>query len=331
MPVFKPEENFVREYKFEPSKRPAAFYKTIGLHVLSVVSAIAFGFSYYQYLNGKFSIFAVLGFLVAYLVFSSLQVLLIKSLPSRTLIITLEVIGMCIFFVTTPPGILGAVIITLAALAVIGEVTARKKLSNSINPSYLKIARSKITRLVTALSLMVILLYAPRLDQNGNLISEGAFDKIFQQVVGVTNKLYPSVNLEESVTDFAQSLANQSLRKNEEFLEMDERNRNNSVLESAAKIITDLEQSLKIKINPEEKVIDLAYVVVTNKLSGLQESLKDQFRLGWLIILFFIIRMFGFFITIFSSLIVEGIIQIMISTNFIHVTGETRTKQSIKF
>lgn len=331
MPQFKPEENFVREYKFESTKRPSSFYKTIGLHVLTVASAFLFGFFYWRYLSGASSVGYLISALVVYLVFTSLEAILVKNLRMRTLIIGLEVFALILMFSKTPLGILSVTIFTLAFMATLGEITARKKMSNSITPSYLKIARSKTTRMVTALSLMVILLYAPRLDQNGNLISEGAFDRIFQQVVSIAQKIYPTLNFEDSVSDFAESLANQSLRKNEQFLELDPQNQSTSVAQSGEKIITDLEESLKVEINSSEKLSDVAYFVVSNKLSKLQESLKDQFRFGWLIILFFIIRSFGFIVTLVVSAIVEALIHLMLSANFVHVVGENRTKESVKF
>ncbi|MEK7138035.1 MAG: hypothetical protein AAB787_00860 [Patescibacteria group bacterium] len=331
MPTFKPEENFVREYKFESTKRPSSFYKTIALHVLTVAAAFIFGLLYWKYLNGNAGIFVALASLVIYLVFTSLEVILIKNLRVRSIIIGLEVIAPVLLFLKTPIGILGTAILTLAIMAILGEITARKKMSNSIKPSYIKITRSKTTRMVTAISLLVILLYAPRLDENGNIISEGVFDRIFQQVVGVTNKIYPTLNFEQSVSEFAESLANQSLRKNEQFLELDQTNQSTSIAQSGTKIIEDLEKSLKVDINPSEKLSDVAYFVVQNKLSSLQESLKDQFRFGWLIILFFIIRSFGFLITLIVSAITEGLIQLMVSVNFVHVLGENRTKESVKF
>ena len=331
MNTFKKEENFIREYKFESIKRPSAFYKTIGLDVLTVLSALLFGFLYWRYLNGNSGIFYVLAALIVYLVFTSLETILIKNLRMRSIVIGLEVIAFILLFLRAPLGILGAAVLTLTTLAALGEITARKKIANSISPSYLKIARSKTTRMITALSLMVILFYSPRLDENGNLISQGVFDHFFQQVVGLTNKIYPSLNLEQSVSDFAQSLASKNLRNNEQFLEMGEKNKETSVLQTGTEIISNLEQSLKIRINPAEKLSNVAYFVVSNKLSNLQESLKDQFRLGWLIILFFIIRSFGFIVTIIVSVIVEGLIHLMISVNFIHIVGENKTKESVKF
>ena len=331
MPTFKPEENFVREYKFESTKRPSSFFKTISLHVLTVASAFLFGFLYWQYLNGKSGILSALVALIFNLVFTSLEVILIKNLKIRSIIIGLEVISPFLLFFKSPFSLVVTALLTLAFMAIVGEITARKKMANSIRPSYFKISRSKTTRMVTAVSLMVILLYAPRIDNDGNLISESVFDRIFQQVVGFTNKIYPSLNLEQSVTDFAQSLADQSLRKNEQFLELDQANQSTSIAQSGEKIIDDLEKSLKLEINPSEKLSDVAYFVVQNKLSSLQESLKDQFRFGWLIILFFIIRSFGFIITLIVSLITEGLIQLMLSLNFIHLAGENRTKESVKF
>lgn len=331
MPVFKPEENFVREYKFESIKKPSSYYKTIGLHILTVLSAFLFGFLYSRYLSGGISIAYVLSALVIYLVMTSLESILVNNLRMRAVVIGLEVFALILMFGYVPIGILATAIFALAFFSVLGEIVARKKMSNSIRPSYLKIARSKTTRMVTAISLMVILFYAPRLDQNGNLISKGAFDRLFQQVVGIANKIYPTLNFEESVSDFAESLANQSLVKNPEFDELDPKNQSTSVAKSGEKIIEDLEKNLKIKINPSEKLSDVAYFVVSNKLNNLQESMKDQFRLGWLIILFFIIRSFGFLVTIVVSVIVGGLIHSMISTNFIHVVGESRTKESIKF
>jgi len=249
----------------------------------------------------------------------------------RATIIALEIIALVLLFLRAPLDILSATTLLLVLMAVFGEITARKKMANSISPSYFKITKSKTTRMITAISFMIILLYAPRLDENGNLISQGAFDHIFQQVVGVTNKLYPNINLNQSVADFTQSLANQSLKRSDQFLELDEKNQKNTLLQTGTKIITDLEESLKIKINPTEKLSDAAYFVVSNKLSSLQESLKNQFRLGWLIILFFIIRSFGFLVTLIVSTIIKGLIHLMISVNFIHVVGENKTKESIKF
>lgn len=331
MPTFKPEQNFIREYKFETTKRPSAFYKTIGLHVLTVFSAFLFGFLYWRYLSGTSRIFYVLIALVIYLIFTSLEAILIKNIRIRSFIIALEVVALVLLFVKTSPNTLIAAILALAILATFGEITSRKKLSNSVSPSYFKIARSKTTRMVTALCLMVILFYAPHLDENNNLISRDTFDYLYNQVVSIAHRIYPNLNLGQSTADFAQSLANQSLQKDDQFLEMDEKNKETSVAQSGAKIITDLEKNFKIKIDPKDKLSDTAYSAVSSKLGDLRESLKDQFRLGWLIILFLIIRSFGFFITLIVSVIVEGLIYLMISLNFVHIVGENRTKESVKF
>lgn len=324
-----PSENFIKQIPMERESMPRGFYKAIILDSLSVISAGVFSYSYYAYLAGKASFWFPTIALAVFLIFSILETILIKNLKRRTLVVVLEIAALFAFFYTLPSGLLVTAMGVSLLFSVWGEINARAEIANTMEPNYFKVARARGAKLVSAVVLMVIIIYFPKFNVRENFISRATFDGFFSWTAGVVEKIYPGVNLRGTITDFAEDLAFSQTQKIPGFEALPVPIQEKTTKEAAKVILQNISTKVKTDAKPSESVSDVAYSIVTSNIERLKNEHSAEFRLVWTILLFLAVRSFGVILVPIIAIIIYVLIHLMLALNFIFVAGETRTKETL--
>src|SRR4051812_43592312 len=93
-----PNQNLINQNKFSPLIESPGFYKGVVIDVLSIASALLFGFTYYRYLDKNLSVWWLLAALALWGVLSVLQVFLARKVTRRLLVMMGESIAILVFF-----------------------------------------------------------------------------------------------------------------------------------------------------------------------------------------------------------------------------------------
>ena len=326
-----PSENFIKQIPLEKASMPRGFYKAIILDALSVISAGVFSYSYYAYLGGNASFWFPTIVLSFFVIFSTLETILIKDLKRRTVIALLEVIALFTFFYTLPDGLLVTAMGVTLLFSIWGEINARTEISNTMEPNYFKVAKARGAKLVSAIVLMVIIIYFPKFNIRDNFISRATFDGFFDWTSSVIEKIYPGINLKSTVGDLADSLAESETQKIPGFNALPVPIQEKTTQEASKNVLQNISVKMKTDIKPDDNVMDVAYKIAASQIEKLKNDHSPQFRLGWTILLFLIIRSIGVVIVPVLAIVIAILIHLLIAMNFIFVAGETRTKETLTF
>lgn len=324
-----PSENFIKQIPLERESMPRGFYKAIILDSLSVLSAGFFSYSYYIYLAGKVSFWFPTIALAVFAIFSIFETILIKDLKRRTLVVVLEIFALFTFFYTLPSGLLVTAMGVSLLFSVWGEINARAEIANTMEPNYFKVARAKGAKLISAVVLMIIIIFFPKFNVRQNFLSRPTFDGLFNWTSDMIEKIYPSVNLKGTVSDFANDLAASQTQKIPGFETLPVPVQDKTTKEAAKTILENISSKVKNDAKPDESVKDVLYNIITSNIEKLKDEHSAQFRLIWTILLFLIIRSFGVILVPVIAIIIYILIHLMLALNFIFVAGETRTKETL--
>lgn len=328
--AFTPEsQNFIKQAPIEKESRPRGFYKALVLDALTVLAALAFSFSYQLYLNNRTGLILPIALFSAFSVLSVFEVLLIKSLKRRTLVLLLEVIALFSFFYNLPQGLLITAFGITLLFSVWGEINARREVAATVEPSYFKVARIKVTKLVSAVALMVIIIYFPKFNARENFLSRETFDSFFTWTSGAIQKIYPEISLTGNIYDFAKNLADYEASGAPGFKNLPVPAQEKVQGELIERTLQTLSEKIKIEVKMEDKVSDVAYQLVSSNVEKIKNERNDEFRIVWTILLFLAVRSFGVIYSPAVALITFFIIHLGLATNFIYVAGETRTKETL--
>ncbi|MBI3588940.1 MAG: hypothetical protein HY093_00800 [Candidatus Liptonbacteria bacterium] len=324
-----PPENFINQTPVEKASAPRGFYKSLVLDTLTVLTAALFSLSYYLFLNDRVTFPIPVLILIIFSILSTLEVLLIKSLKRRTLVLVLEALALFLFFLNLPNGLLVTAFGLTLFFLVWGEMNGRREVSNTLEPSYFRVSRITISKIVSALALMAAIIYFPKFDARENFISPAKFGSVFNWASDVVSKIYPEVNLNGTVSDFASKLAEAEIEKTPEYKNLPVPNQEKIKQAAIESIIAKFNEQLKIENKGSENLVDIAYKIVSSKIEQIKNQFSDQFRIVWTIILFLTIRSLGVILVPLAAGLNYLVIQLLLTAGFIFISGETRTKENL--
>ncbi len=331
MPTFSSSENFLAQAPAEKAVRPRGFYKAIVLDVLSVISGLSVGLTYRLYLNSQTGLTpSILCFLFFSLV-ACVQVSLARNLKRRAFVLILEVLAVTVFFYDLAEGPLTTLFGLLLFFFVWGEINSRREIINTISPNYFRVGREKLKKLVTGVALAAALIYLPQVLEKEYLIPRSFFQDTFDWSVGVVAKLYPEVKLQGTVGEFIDSLASYNMNKLPEFIDYPISDQKKFVDLEIDRLTNQFTQSLRKKIDLQQKSDDLIYEYTAFYLDSLRSKFSREFRLIWVALLFLILRSIGAFFVIIAAGLFFIVTQLLLSLGLIYLAGETRTKETLIF
>ena len=316
--------------------RPPGFYKSIILDILTISSALLFSFAYSLYTAGESNLWLLLGSLTAFAILGTLETFLITSLPRRAVIILLETIALLAFLYDRPSGALFLVGGLMLFFQVLGEIDCRRLLSNSLELRFFKMSRLKLVKTITAITIMVVVLYLPQLTPESLsvknvFLNPKIFQSFFDWASGMVNKLYPEIDLNSSIEKLARDIAVFRLNNISDFKNLTPKEQENSIAQATKDIIVSLSENLQITISGDKPANELFYNIIVLNLERWKNSFGNWFLIGWIAIFFLIVRGFGFVFSVFAAVIAFIVIEFLLGVNFIHIAGESRMKETLKF
>lgn len=315
--------------------RPAGYYKSIAINTLTVLSAVFLSFCYKVYLGGSLRFGILILSILLFLILTAIETFTIASLQRRSLIIVLETIGLLSFFYDRSDGILfitGGIILLLATF---GEIGSRRFISNSLEIRLYKTARMKISQTTTALAIMFVVLFLPKVNvDNINIqnifITPKGFEAVYSWSSGLINRLYPEIDVNSTIDKLAHDIALFRLEGIEDFKTLTPKDKENSIEEASRQFIKELNNRFQTAITGENATNEVFYKLVIATLEQWKNKFGVWFLSGWLIAFFLIAKGIGYILSIFASFLTFTIMQLLLGVNFIHMAGESRMKENIK-
>ncbi len=315
--------------------RPASFYKGLVLDILTVTSAILLSFSYKTYLLGNLRFGILAASLLFFLILTTVEVFAVSSLQRRSLVMVLEVISLLSFFYDRADGILFVTGGLMLLLSTMGEITSRRFLSNSLEIKFYKTSRLKIGSMATALAIMFVILYLPKVNvdniniQNIFITPEG-FQTVYAWSSGITKRLYPEVDVNSTIEKLARDIAIFKLESLEEFKTLTPKDKENSIENEARQFIKELNNRFETAVSGENSTNEIFYKLVIATLEKWKNKMGNWFLAGWLLIFFLIAKGIGLMVSFIASFLTFTVVQLLLGTNFIHMAGENRMKETVK-
>jgi hypothetical protein len=304
------------------------------LEALVIISALAFGYYYREYLSGANSlplVFICLGF---FLMFSGLLTFLFHDIWKRIGIAALESLAAtAAFFVSRPFSTLLFVWAILFIFMSWGIARAREDIATNLKIKFFHGFRLHLHKLVTGLTFMVLILYLPQWSASGTFFSENSFQKTFVPVTELITKFYPEINVSptSTVQAVAESVALSQLARNPIFNDLPDAARKAAVQESVNSVLGSLEQGFGGEVNKSDSLPTAFYKAITSRLTRYKDKFPNGFIVVWAIIMFFLIRSLGAVTSWVSLLLAYGLYELLIVLKIIRIGEEQRTVEVLEF
>ena len=324
-------QNLIHSVREEKVPLPAGFWASIVLDVLAVASAALTGWFYGQYVGGGGSFLRVILGLALFSLFSVFEMLLTKSVRRRFVVLVLEVAALLAFFVGTPARYLAAAGIGALILFLWGEFAGRREMENSLEIKFFRIVKPQLTKYMTGLVFVGILLYLPHVGAGTDIFSESQFTALFNWTTGVTANFYPEFTLTGSVQELTQSVAQSKLKTMAEYRALSPALQVQSVEQTAAQLVTDLGKMLNMSVKADQSVAAVLYAFLMQVLGQWERQLGGQFLLVWALAAFFIVRGLGIFFYLIVSFVSLVVYEGLLAANVITVAAESRMHEVVRF
>lgn len=309
-------------------------YFPVALETLTVISALAFGYYYREYLSGSNNLPLVFACLGIYLVFSGLLTFLSQSILRRLGLGALESLAaIAAFFMSRPISTLLLVWAILAIFLGWGIARAREDMATNVKIKFFHGFRLHLHKLVTGLTFLVLILYLPQWSASGVFFSQNAFETTFVPVSGLVSKLYPEINISptSTVQAIAESVALSQLQRNAIFNDLPEAARKAAIQESVNAVLNSLTQGFGGEVNQNDSLPTAIYKAVVSKLKDWQGKFGNGFIFVWAVIMFFLIRSLGALTSWGSLILAYGLYELLIVLKVIRVGEEHRTVEILEF
>jgi len=309
-------------------------YVPLAFEALAVISALAFGYYYREFLNQNAGSLVVFIFFGIYLVFSGLLTFLSHHFLRRLGLAALESLAFsAAFFFNRPISTLFLVWAIVFISLLWGISRAREDIATNVKIKFFHGFRLHLNKLVTGLTLAVLILYLPQWNASSIFFSQSAVEKTFVPVSGLLGRLYPEINISptSTVEGIAQSVALSKLERNEIFKNLSESARRAAVQEAVSSVLSSLQQSLGEGVNKNDSLATAVYKAIVSGLTGWKDRLGNGFIFVWAIIVFFLIRSLGA-VTSWISLVLGYLVyQLLLAAKILRIGEEHRTIETLEF
>lgn len=311
-------------------------YKIFVLDLLSILSALAAGYSYRLFLDGTETPFLssfnyLLVSAAVFFTLSALENVLVKSWRRRILAVFLESLSLLAAFYDYP-FYLAAVSALLIFLFILwGEQEGQAEIKNNTSIRFLRIIKLQFKKMVTGFSLAAAVIYMAAASGNGALISRETFSGFFDASSGFTKYFYPGNDFNISMAEWARNFVVSQLRQRNDFQNLPPDQQQKAIENTTENFLKSLSEKLGVKINPEKSVKDNAYEVISSKMKELKENLGNSFIIFWTLIVFLFIRSFGFLFYWPVSWLAWLVYKFLLEMKIIEVKGEPSIREYVSF
>ena len=306
-------------------------YKAIALDAFAVLSAIFFSYAYRNFLDGSTGVRLPILALSVFCIFSVLSVLLIRSFRERLLIVFLETIGFFAFFYDVSLEVLLPTALLLFFFLLWGEIAARQEIAGLMHVGFFRVSKLQLRRVVTGLIVMTIVLYLPQWQNSDLLISRDTFRIFYDWAGGIVRSFNSDIDYTSSFENLATSIIRADLKNDPTFQNLSDADKNSLVDAKVNQISNELSQYTGVPIIPIESADQVLHKLLTNYIREWRNSYGLWFLTGAGIVLFLTIQGIGIIFQWLAIGMAFILYQLLLAFNVIHISGETRTRETIEF
>jgi hypothetical protein len=312
--------------------------------VLSIGSALTVSFAYFRYLSniGPFLDVIVTGCVFALL--HTVSFLLSRpaaSVVRRRFVVGLETVALASFFFKFPDlsiwNYLGVIVLTFLLLR-LGEWEAKREMDNSINFKFVKVMHPLTAKIMSLLVLFGVLLSLPGLSHDPHFFSSKSFADVAGWGFAVAQKLYPDFTKDTTIHDLGERLAEKQLANNPSFQALGPNGKKEVLSKAADDIVKNITDQANgdggsgiEPVTPSATLEVAAYQFTSRTLANWYHKSPVPFLFAWAVVLFLIFRGFGAIVGFVIVSVAYLFYQGFLSTNVIHIAGESRMHQFIEY
>jgi hypothetical protein len=314
------------------AKSPTAVpYKNIVFSTLSILSAFSFGYFYVLYLGGVYGIWPMIGFLAVFCVLSVIRAVVGHDTRGSIGIIFVETLVMTgPFALLVPFETFSLVAIVVFAFFLWGYAESREEAERCLEIRFFKIAHPYINKIVTGAVLMMAIFYLPVLGTGNAFLSEASFESFLRASAVFVKYIYPDFDPQSTVGTVTAKFAENQAAQQPDFARMPERTQQFVIQQSVSSTISNINSSLKIHVDTNESVENALYDFVTTTLNGWKERFGTWFFVGWVALVFLLVRSIGFFFSLAVSFLTFLVFYALVAMKIVKIGSESRMKEIAK-
>ncbi|MEY4731585.1 MAG: hypothetical protein RL681_531 [Candidatus Parcubacteria bacterium] len=324
-------QNLVSQVSAKEFTRPAGFYKSIFVDFAGVCFALLAGLSYDLYLQAAIPLWVVLVAAGLFMIASTIGALLMESPFRRAWVLLAETGALLAFFYTMP-------IVNLLALGAIvfvfllwGDVTTHRELTGNIEVRYMRITRSQMRKLTTALIVAAIALYLPQWTPQGGFLPPDAFQNVFTWSAGMATRFYPGIRFNATVDSFLSDSAAYQLNQDAKYNALPPVAQEQALKRSINELSVMFHNAIGIETGPQEQMQNVLYRFILGALDDWNRTFGTNLIIAWAVVAYFLLRSIG--IVYYTAVSFFGflIFQLLLAMNFTMIIGETRVQQTLQY
>lgn len=305
--------------------------KSFGFDLVTLISAFITGWLFKGVLAGERGFVGVIVSACIFIALSSLNTLLKKDFTHRAGVVAAEALVFSLVFVGLPLWTLVSVFFVIFIMFLWGALIGRYEMENNLEIRFFRVTQRLLSKTITALSVVVILLYVPQWQNKSDFISEDAFSSVFATSRGVASRLYPEFNFNSDMNALAQSLAQTKLNENSQYKLLPPAVKEGLVEKTSVEVVQSLGNNLGIELTGEEDIGTVLYRYISKLVDSWRTKLGSTFLVLWSIVAFLFIRgigtLLGFFVTFFAYVIYH----LLLVLDVIRIESELQPQEKVDF
>jgi hypothetical protein len=324
-------QNLVSQVSAKEFTRPAGFYKSIFVDFAGVVTALLTGLSYDLYLQAAVPLAVVLVAAGAFMIASTIGALLMESPFRRAWVLLAETVALLAFFYTMPTVHLLALAGAVFTLLLWGDVATHRELTGSIEVRYVRITRSQVRKLTTALIIAAIAIYLPQWTPEGGFLPPDTFQNVFTWSAGMASRFYPTINFASTVDVFLRDSAAYQMSQDEQFASYPPAVQAQAIERATGELMTMFRDVVGMNVGLQERMENVTYRLIIGTLDDWNKTFGVNLVFIWAVIAYFVLRSVGVLFYGLVSAVGFLVFQLLLATNFVMVIGETRIQQTVQY
>jgi hypothetical protein len=248
------------------------------------------------------------------------------------LLILAETIALivCFFFYDDLRFVFAAAGITFVVLFW-GYVSAHATLKNELEIRFFSVTAEVLGKVVTAMLLLVLIVWIPQAHGEGLFMPRADFRTIFNWTAGYVGNFYPGVALTGSYGGFAKSFVAQQLASQSVYQSMSITQQAAATDAASVQLSSEIAKATGSAPAANETMSDVVYDYIVAVLVGMQQNMNDQFVIGWIVVLFLVLRALGIVAVWALQLVVLIFYELLLAIGFMHIDEAVQTKETVVY
>ncbi len=267
--------------------------KVSTLAVLTVLSALFFGWELRAFFDGGGDWIMLAAASVAFLALFLLQAFFVKNLNRRIFVLFLESVAIFAFFYDFLSQALLAGIAAVFLLLIWANVGGVNDLKNTLKINFFRIGRATLPKASNALIAAACAVYYLYIGGAGGFfLSEKMLGEILAPASGAIAYIIPGFDVNSPIDKIAADFSLKSAESDPRFQSLPPEIRRRLTSEASGQLLTQISDFLGVKISGGEKIDSLLYRAMESGFAGL--SPENQTIVVWSVILLLALTLKGF-------------------------------------